>query len=124
MKECTFQPHVNPMKGNYELDQAAEVRQNTASILREDAVINRKQEKEYNILKEYEEGLRDASAFYKWQFEVLFFPSLRIRSHSFGPIRTNYFKIGFIVFQLAIRCIVTKFSALSERSQNCDFIYY
>ena len=47
--------------------QTAEVAFNTAAILREDALLLKKQEKEFAILKEYESDLHDCSAFYEWQ---------------------------------------------------------
>jgi len=67
--ECSFQPDLPteyaPPK------QEAEVAMNTASILREDKLLYKKQEKEFAILKEYEANLRDASDFHNWQFEML-----------------------------------------------------
>jgi len=66
--ECTFKPDLpKPFK---QASQAAEVAFNTAAILREDALLLKKQEKEFAILKEYESDLHDCSAFYEWQFEM------------------------------------------------------
>lgn len=64
-KECTYQPAFETRKLNMQAD--AEVRQNTASILREDALVKKKQAKEYHVLKQFEEDLRDASTFHEWQ---------------------------------------------------------
>jgi hypothetical protein len=58
-KECTFQP--TPSAPYRPPVASAEVRQNVASILREDALVKQKQEKEYTLLKDYERDLRDAS---------------------------------------------------------------
>jgi len=67
-QECTFKPA--PAKDYHPPQQIAEVRQNQASILREDALVSKKQKKEYDILKDYESELRDASEFYEWQTEM------------------------------------------------------
>eukprot|EP00746_Dinoflagellata_sp_MGD_P161462 gnl/MRDRNA2_/MRDRNA2_88615_c0_seq1.p1 gnl/MRDRNA2_/MRDRNA2_88615_c0~~gnl/MRDRNA2_/MRDRNA2_88615_c0_seq1.p1 ORF type:complete len:781 (+),score=214.70 gnl/MRDRNA2_/MRDRNA2_88615_c0_seq1:81-2423(+) len=64
-QECTFKPAVS--KPYHPVQQIAEVRQNQAAVLREDALVNKKQAKEYKILKNYEEELRDASEFHEWQ---------------------------------------------------------
>lgn len=66
-KECTFQPaSAKPYRPPA---AAAEVKQNAASVLREDHLVRRKQEKEFQLLKDYESDLRDASEFYEWQAE-------------------------------------------------------
>jgi len=65
MKDCTFKPHIN---SEYRPPtEAAEVKMTAAAILREDALIRKKQEQEYEILRQYESELRDASEFYEWQ---------------------------------------------------------
>jgi len=64
MRECTFQPL--PAQPVPEFG-SAEVRQNVAAVLREDALVKKKQANEYQILKRYEEDLRDASEFNEWQ---------------------------------------------------------
>lgn len=67
--DCTFHPEL--VAGEYrEPRQHAEVRQTGASVLREDALVKKKQLKEYNILKQFEEDLRDASGFYEWQQDM------------------------------------------------------
>jgi hypothetical protein len=66
--ECTFKPDLP--KPFVPSKQAAEVNMNTASILREDHLLMKKQETEMGILKEYEGDLRDCSAFYEWQFDM------------------------------------------------------
>jgi len=66
--ECTFQPDLP--KPYVPSVQKAEVSMNTAAILREDALLRNKQEKEFAILKEYESDLRDCSQFYEWQYEM------------------------------------------------------
>ena len=45
----------------------APVKLNVASILREDAVYKKKQEKEKKLIEAYESELRDSTEFYKWQ---------------------------------------------------------
>jgi hypothetical protein len=70
MQECTFQPKIARAIGKYTLDQAAEVKQNASSILREDNLLKKKQKDQYEILKEYESGMLDASTYFKWQYEA------------------------------------------------------
>lgn len=48
----------------------AKVKLNTAAILREDALYKKQQEKDYNLLKNYEVELRDATEYYGWQREM------------------------------------------------------
>jgi len=67
-KECTFKPKIKELKGKYDPQQFAEVRHNASSILREDMLVKKKQENEYNVLMDYERGLRDASEYYLWQY--------------------------------------------------------
>ncbi|CAD7959559.1 unnamed protein product [Amoebophrya sp. A120] len=69
-QECTFQPEIGkPLKdGHFKLEQIAEVKPNASSILREDVLVKKKQENEYNILMDYERGLRDSSGYYLWQY--------------------------------------------------------
>jgi hypothetical protein len=69
-KECTFEPaYVTPAE--YRAPKAdASVRQTAASVLREDALVKKKQAKEYGILKQFEEDLRDASVFAEWQQDM------------------------------------------------------
>lgn len=46
---------------------AASVKLNTAAVLREDALLKKKQEEEAALIKKYESELRDDSEFYEWQ---------------------------------------------------------
>eukprot|EP00397_Hematodinium_sp_SG-2012_P016599 GEMP01016942.1.p1 GENE.GEMP01016942.1~~GEMP01016942.1.p1 ORF type:complete len:776 (+),score=205.93 GEMP01016942.1:254-2581(+) len=69
MEECTFVPQVNPGFNRHALAET-EVKMNTAAILREDKLIRNKQEKEYEILKNYESEMQDASEFYRWQQDM------------------------------------------------------
>lgn len=48
----------------------AKVKLNTAAILREDALYKKQQEKDYNLLKNYEEELRDCTEYYLWQNQM------------------------------------------------------
>jgi len=64
--ECTFEPEK--AKPYRKPAQLAEVKMNKGSVLREDALLRGKQDKEYSILKEYESDLRDCSKFYEWQY--------------------------------------------------------
>mmetsp|Transcript_76522 Transcript_76522/g.120828 ORF Transcript_76522/g.120828 Transcript_76522/m.120828 type:complete len:751 (+) Transcript_76522:123-2375(+) len=68
MKECTFRPVA--AKPYVPPTEEACVRQNVASVLREDALLKKKQANEYNALKRYEEDLHDASDYYRWQHEA------------------------------------------------------
>lgn len=51
-------------------DEGAHVRLNVASVLREDFLYKQKQEQESAMIKAYEEDLRDANEFYRWQTEM------------------------------------------------------
>jgi len=73
-KECTFQPayHTNAMQTSAPEEYIgpranAEVKQTASSVLREDALVKKKQANEYATLKQFEEDLRDASTYYEWQ---------------------------------------------------------
>lgn len=48
----------------------APVKINTAAILREDHLLQKKQEVEHQILKEYEMNMRDAAEFERWSKEM------------------------------------------------------
>jgi hypothetical protein len=48
----------------------AKVKLNAAAILREDALYKKQQEKDFNLLKNYEVELRDATEYYGWQREM------------------------------------------------------
>lgn len=68
MKECTFKPTA--AKAYVPSTEEACVRQNVAAVLREDALLKKKQADEAHALKRYEEDLHDASSYYKWQHEM------------------------------------------------------
>lgn len=84
-QECTFQPAAS--KEYHPPQQIAEVRQNQAAVLREDALVNKKQAKEYKILKNFEEELRDASEFYEWQHDM------RLKDHNEEEMRVHKKKV-------------------------------
>jgi len=65
MAECTFRPA--PAKKYVRPTEEAVVRQTAGAILREDALLKKKQQNECQILKRYEEDLHDASEFHHWQ---------------------------------------------------------
>ena len=48
----------------------AKVKLNTAAILREDSLYKKQQEKDFKLLKNYEEELRDCTEYYAWQNEM------------------------------------------------------
>jgi hypothetical protein len=48
----------------------ASVKLNTAAVLREDALLKKKQEEEAALIKKYESELRDDSEFYEWQAKM------------------------------------------------------
>lgn len=64
-QECTFRPKIG--KPYQRPEQEADVRQNMASVIREGALVQKKQLAEYENLMRYETELRDASEFYEWQ---------------------------------------------------------
>jgi len=51
-------------------NEGAHVRLNVASVLREDFLYKQKQEQESKMIKAYEEDLRDANEFFRWQTEM------------------------------------------------------
>jgi hypothetical protein len=60
--------YVNPVP---DFDKTeAKVKLNTAAILREDALYKKQQEKDYNLLKNYEVELRDCTEYYGWQRQM------------------------------------------------------
>jgi len=66
-KECTFMPAYET-PAEYTGPRAnAEVKQTASSVLREDALVKKKQANEYKVLHQFEEDLRDASTFHEWQ---------------------------------------------------------
>merc|ERR1712048_6884 len=67
-QECTFKPP--PSKKYVAPTEEAIVRQNAASVLREDALLKKKQAKEAQILKRYEEDLHDGSEFQAWKQKI------------------------------------------------------
>eukprot|EP00742_Colponemidia_sp_Colp-10_P003273 GILJ01003483.1.p1 GENE.GILJ01003483.1~~GILJ01003483.1.p1 ORF type:complete len:810 (+),score=205.76 GILJ01003483.1:57-2432(+) len=60
--------HTNPVP-NFAATPA-EVKLNVAAILREDAVYKKKQEQEAQIIKAYEEELRDTTEYERWQNDM------------------------------------------------------
>jgi len=66
-QECTFKPKIG--KPYHPPEQEADVHQNVASVLREDALVKNKQLKEYQNLMRFETELRDASEFFEWQHQ-------------------------------------------------------
>jgi len=68
MKECTFQPTA--AKRYVPPTEDASVRQNAGAVLREDALLKKKQAAECAVLKRYEEDLHDASGFHEWQHKM------------------------------------------------------
>lgn len=66
--ECTFKPP--PPRKYVPPPEDAVVRPNIAAILREDALLKKKQAADFQLLRRYEEDLRDASQFYQWQDEM------------------------------------------------------
>lgn len=48
---------------------APDIKLNTAAILREEALVRRKEEEDRKLMQEYENGLGDLTTFYQWQDE-------------------------------------------------------
>lgn len=69
LRECTFAPEVQGMDYKRPLREAP-VRATAAAVLREDALLKQKQAKEFQLLKDYERGLHDASEYNRWQTEM------------------------------------------------------
>merc|ERR1712107_556679 len=66
--ECTFKPA--PAKKHSPPTEEAIIRQNASSVLREDALLKKKQQKEAQILKRSEEDLHDESEFQAWKQKI------------------------------------------------------
>jgi len=66
--ECTFKPA--PAKEWTPPTETAVVKQNAAAVLREDALLKKKQAQEYEMLKRYEQELHDASTYHEWQQQM------------------------------------------------------
>ena len=66
MAPCRVRFHAKPAP---KFTADAQVKLTAASILREDALYKKKQEKEAQVLKKYESELRDTSEFFMWQEE-------------------------------------------------------